>query len=234
MILTETKLWYFGAAMILFAVFTGVLSAFFNSLTAEAIQPAPFMRLTFVQTVEQVNEIVGKEDGAREGLKRFLLWDSAAFVPLYSAFFIAISFLLASKQAAWASAAAKILVFAAIIAAASDLIENYNSYLALSDKTEYISRIYWAAHVKWLAIFIVTGLASAIFLRFSWWGIAGATMLAASILGLILIATSLLGSIKIIEHHQVITAALGLQLLALLIVGVCLMTGLRQNFFKGY
>jgi hypothetical protein len=232
----ETNLQIFGAAMILYAVLTIGLSFFFNSLTAKATLPAPIMRLEFVRGKEEVDGIVGGESGAREGLKTFLLWDSFAFVPIYFIFLLVMSFMFFGNQANWAQVAGKMVIVLAIIAAASDLTENYYSYLALENKTEHFTRIYWAAHAKWLTIFLATGILSFIFCRWDGWAVAWAILLLSSLVGLYLTIASLLRIVNISEQHAIITGALLLQLIVLPIVGAFFLffEKFRLDFLKSY
>jgi hypothetical protein len=122
--------------------------------------PVPFGKIGILET-------------SRKAVKKFLLWDSFAFVPIYFIFLLVMSFMLLSNQANWAQITGKIVVAAAFLAVASDLAENYYSYLALENKTEHFSRIYWAAHAKWLTIFLATGILSFIFCRWDGWQLLG-------------------------------------------------------------
>lgn len=235
--LTDTKLRAFAWAMVIFVFFNVLLNFFIFKLLTETAKPLRQMHCESGEIKVPGNLRVQEIKDTRNAGKRFLLWDSFVFVPLYFVFLIVMSFLLRANSASWAANAANILIAVTIIATASDLIENYYTYLKYDCKIESNRLIYWAEHIKWLTIFLATGIASFIFLRFDRWGIAGALMLTTSIIGIGIVAVSSSGSNKINQSLSAICfALLGIQLLTLLIVGACLLmiTSCRANFLDGY
>lgn len=235
--LTDTKLLVFAWAMVIYVFFNIILILYIFKPLTETAKPLLQMRCESGEIKVSGNLSAQEIEVAREAGKRFLLWDSFVFVPLYFLFLIVMSFLLRANSAAWAANAANILIAVMIIAAASDLVENYYTYLKFDCKIEYNRVIYWAEHIKWLTIFLATGIASLIFLRFDRWGIAGVLMLVASLIGVCIVAVSLSGSNKISQSLPVISfALLGIQLLSLLIAGACLLLfpSCRANFLDGY
>jgi hypothetical protein len=229
--LNETQIQLFGLAMIFYAVVTLGFNSFFDLIVSEAGKniDAPIMKLEFVRKAKDIAAITASKPEAQNGLKTFLLFDAFAFVPLYLAFLFLMSFFLSQTAFDWAKMAAGIVVFISVLAALADWTENYYSYKALetvfADSEESVGTIFWAAHVKWISLFVATAILSAIFWRGGWWNIAAIALLAASV-------TALLG---LIFHHPLIVLSLAVQLLILLIVGVAFMfSTCRQNFLQNH
>ena len=229
--LNETHLQIFGLAMIFYVVVTLGFSSFFNLITVEAKKNIenPVMALEFVRKAGEVEAIVKGNIEARNGLKTFLILDSFAFVPLYFAFLLLMSFFLSQSNFEWAKTAMVFVVFAAIIAAAADWTENFYSYQSLdkvfSNPDEPVGVVFWAAHVKWIMLFIAIGTLSAIFWRGSWWNIAA----------LLLFLSSLAGLAGLIFYRPLITLALILQLLTILVVGIVFMfSTCRSSFLQNH
>jgi len=229
--LNETHIQLSGLAMIFYVVVTLGFSSFFNLIVSEAAKntDAPIMKLEFVRQAKHIAAITENNAQAQNGLKTFLLFDAFAFVPLYLAFLLLMSFLLSQAAFDWARMAAGIVVFAAVTAAFADWTENYLSYKALetvfADSEESVASIFWAAHVKWISLFVATAILSAIFWRGGWWNVAAVTLL----------ATSLTAFGGLIFRESLITLSLGVQLLVLLIVGVTFMfSACRQSFLQNY
>lgn len=227
--LNETQIRLFGLTMIFYAVVTLGFSSFFNLVVSEAGKnvKAPIMKLEFVRKAKDITAITGNNAQAQNGLKTFLLFDAFAFVPIYLAFLFVMSFFLSQTALDWARAAANVVVFAGVIAAFADWTENYFSYKALetvfADSEESVAAIFWAAHVKWISLFVATAILSAIFWRGGWWNVAA----------IILLATSLTALCGLISYYPLITLSLGIQLLVLLIVGIAFMfSSCRQSFLE--
>lgn len=232
--LSETQIQLFGLAMIFYAVVTLGFSSFFGLIVSEAAKntDAPIMKLEFVRRAKDIAAITGNDAQAQNELKTFLLFDAFAFVPLYLAFLLAMSFLLSQAAFDWARLAAGIVVFAAVCAAFADWTENYFSYKALetvfADSEQNVAAIFWAAHVKWISLFAATAILSAIFWRDNWWNCW-------NVAAILLLATSLTAFGGLIFRESLITLSLGIQLLVLLIVGVAFMfSACRQNFLQNY
>jgi hypothetical protein len=229
--LQEAHLQIFGLAMIFYVVVTLGFSSFFNLVTAEAAKniAKPVMTLEFVRKAEDVQAIVKNNIDARNGLKTFLLLDSFAFVPLYFAFLLLMSFFLSQTTFDWAKTIALFVVFAAIVGAAADWAENFYSYQALdtvfSSPDEPVGGVFFAAHVKWIMLFVAIGALSAIFWRGGWWNIAA----------LILLLSSVAGLAGLIFYRPLITLSLIIQLLTILVVGIGFMfTSFRLSFLQNH
>lgn len=229
--LKETHLQIFGLAMIFYVVITLGFSSFFNLITVEAKKNIenPVMALEFVRKAEEIGAIVKSNIEARNGLKTFLILDSFAFVPLYFAFLLLMSFFLSQSNFEWAKTAMVFVVFAAIIAAAADWTENFYSYQALdtvfSNPEESVGVVFWTAHVKWIMLFIAIGTLSAIFWRGGWWNIAV----------FVLFLSSLAGLAGLIFYRPLITLALLIQLLTILVVGIVFMfPNCRSSFLQNH
>ena len=113
--LSETHIQLFGLAIIFYAVATLGFSSFFNLIVSEAAKntDAPAMKLEFVRRAKDIVAITKNNAQAENGLKTFLLLDTFAFVPLYLAFLLVMSFFLSQAAFDWAKMAAGIVVFAA-------------------------------------------------------------------------------------------------------------------------
>lgn len=229
--LQETHLQIFGLAMIFYVVVTLGFSSFFNLITSEAKKniESPGMALEFVRKAEEVEAIVKNNSEARKGLKTFLILDSFAFVPLYFGFLLLMSFFLSQTTSEWAKIIAIFIVFAAIVGAAADWTENFYSYQALdavfSSPDEPVGVVFFAAHVKWIMLFVATGALSAIFWRGGWWNIAA----------LILLLSSLAGLAGLIFYRPLITLTLVIQLLTILVVGIFFMfSSFRLSFLQSH
>lgn len=220
--LTDAELFDFALAIIICLALITLLMIFIFKPLNEAAEPLQKAQSESGQINEPIKETAQVIKDASKAKKRLSLWDSFALVPLYSGLLIVTSFLLGAKTSAWAPMMAKVLIVVTIIAVASDWIENYYSYFAIDGKTEDSRLLPWATHIKWLAIFTATIIASSIFLRFDKWGIAGALLLAASIAGIWLITVLGFDSNKI-ENSKAIPGAFGFQLLTLLVVGFLLL-----------
>ncbi|HEX8267037.1 MAG TPA: patatin-like protein [Pyrinomonadaceae bacterium] len=89
----------YGAGIVLLAV---VMEYCTKRISQRCDGLSPILALEFLQTVPCVETMIGEVGStARTGMKNALLVDSAAFVPLYWAFFIVMSILLAQRRAAW-------------------------------------------------------------------------------------------------------------------------------------
>jgi hypothetical protein len=227
--ISERHIYFLGLAMIFFVVTTFGFNAFFQLVTRDAAKKAakPIMELEFVKTTADIEAITEKKPEAHNALKTFLLLDAFAFVPLYFGFFLLMSFYLASAPFEWANTAAIIVIAVAVIAAAADWAENFYSYegldALLSGAQKSVQQVFWAAHVKWISIFIAVAVVSAFFWRGGAWSYgAGAILL-----------FSLAGLAGLFFYRPLIALALALQFLTILVIGVLfLFAACRNSFLK--
>lgn len=88
--------------MIFYVVVTLGFSLFFVLVTKGATEANkntgnPIMALEFIRKAADIEKIVKDNVEARNGLKTFLLLDSFAFIPLYLAFLLVMSFFSAGN-----------------------------------------------------------------------------------------------------------------------------------------
>lgn len=214
--LNERHLHLLGLAMIFFVAASVGFSIFFRLITREAAKKVddPVMEMEFVKTTADIEAITEKRVEAHNALKTFLILDSFAFVPLYFGFLLLMSFYLSHASFEWAKIAAVIVVAVAITAAAADWTENFYSYSALdkvlTGSQTSVSQIFWAAHVKWISIFIAIGIVSTFFLRGGWWNYPARAILIFSV-------TAMIG---LFFYRPLITLSLIVQFLIILILGI--------------
>ena len=227
--INERHLYFLGLAMIFFVVTTFGFNAFFGLVTrpAKSKVPNPVMELEFVRTPADIEDITGRQPAAHTALKTFLLLDAFAFVPLYFGFFLLMSFYLSAASFSWAKTAAGVVIAAAVLAAAADWAENFYSYegldALLAGTPQNIARVFWAAHVKWISVFLAVAVVSAFFWRGGAWSYgAGAILL-----------FSLIGLAGLFFYRPLIGLALALQFLTMLVIGILfLFTNCRLSFLK--
>ena len=211
----EFHLQLFGLLMIFYVVITLGFSSFFELLTSAAKKniDKPVMALEFVRKAKDVEDIIKNSDKARNGLKTFLILDTFAFVPLYFAFLLLMSFFLTQTSFERSNLLGLTVVFISVLAAIADWTENFYSYKALdavfSNSEENVPFVFIAAHVKWIALFISTGILSAIFWRGGWWNIAA----------VLLLSSSLIGLFGLFLYRPILTLSLIIQMLVILVTG---------------
>lgn len=227
--LEEKQVQIFGLLMIFYVVVTFGFSSFFELITSAAKKNVknPIMALEFVRKAGDVEEIIKNDVEARNGLKTFLILDAFAFVPLYFAFLLLMSFFLSQTSFERAKIMALTVVVVSIVTAIADWTENFYSYKALdavfSNSADNVTTIFLAAHIKWIALFISTGILSAIFWRGGWWNIAA----------ILLLFSSLMGLSALFLYRPFITLSLIVQLLTILVTGITFMfSSCRLSFLQ--
>jgi hypothetical protein len=227
--INEGNLHPLGLAIVFFVVASVAFSIFFQLITREAGREVknPIMELEFVKALADVEAITKKRPEAHQALKTFLILDTFAFVPLYFGFLLLMSFYLSHAPSGWARTAAIIVVAGAILTAAGDWTENFYSYDALdaliAGSQKGISKVFWAAHVKWISIFITIAIISTFFWHGGGWRYGAGAILLLSFLGLT----------GLFFYRPLITMAISLQLLTILVLGTMfLFTSYRISFLQ--
>ena len=165
----------------LFFVATVVFRFFlaFSRKSAKDYEMPPMLKLDFIETPKQIKEIL-KTDAARLAMIKALRLDTYAIVPLYTIFFLLLSFVLSQRTTvffgkAWVSLLLGALAaFWALTAAFFGTRENILTFKILSypvEEAEYrvsqetINQIRAATNIKFAAAFFCVALLSLVFWR---------------------------------------------------------------------
>jgi hypothetical protein len=142
----------------------------------------PVIALELVENVEQVNHIKGVL--SPDEIRRALNFDLYAFIPLYVALFLALSYWLIRRDIPYAYFLGIAVGSCVVGAAVFDVIENAQTFSALRELDQLaVDRIRQAALVKWSLFFVMMALLA---VPFAWRGgwvfaVAGVYLAAAGV-----------------------------------------------------
>lgn len=124
----------------------------------------PVVALQFVQSPEEVKQLVGQETGspARTQVRESLRRDTWYFIPVYGLFLASLGFLLLTgKRWLWRALGGLVMLLA-LGAATCDEVENWKTRLVLAaDDADMAAHLVWmgrAASFKWGHLFLATAL----------------------------------------------------------------------------
>jgi TRAP-type uncharacterized transport system fused permease subunit len=196
----------FGYAVIIFLVLIVALGAIMPWLAGKK---GLIMDSEFVTSRKEFVEMVGEN---REGVKKALLVDTFAFVPVYFLLFMLMTWFLYRQESAWA----KYLAMAALVLAVAtiffDLSENFKLLGALKENASETLDAAGSATGKWVCFFVTALILSAAFWK---------PHLLTVIISAFLILGSIIGMIALFSgRHGLIQPSVLLSLSGLTVCGI--------------